>query len=423
VDSSDTVIFGPTTQPAASSITLTDVPITVVKLRIEYLGNGVVIGLFETPVTVPAGGTVTLTDPAWTDVAPQAVSYTSTNLSLVSGAFPTSVAAGDFNKDGNLDLAVAQGNLNDAWVFWGNGSGGFPTASSLTLSTGASFPAAVATGDFNKDGNLDLAVVNGGSNDVSVLLNDGTGGFPVAASVGTGVAPFSVAVGDLDGDGNLDLAVANYTSNDVSVLQGDGTGNFVPFPGSPLATGGNSPISVAIGDLDGDGNLDLAVANNTSNDVSVLQGDGTGNFVPFPGSPLATGGNAPGSVAIGDLDGDGNLDLAVTNGLSDTVSVLQGDGTGNFTLSTTPSTGDGPFFVAAGDLNGDNRPDLAVANTVSNEVSVLLGKGDGTFVTSASFVTGNNPRWLALGDLNGDGKADLAVANSSSDTVSLLLRL
>src|SRR5207237_1346847 len=129
------------------------------------------------------------------------------------------------------------------------------------------------------------------------------------ASGGTG--PLSVAVGDLNGDGRLDLAAANFTSSNVSVLLGNGAGGFAPAGGSPFAGGGTGPMSVAVGDLNGDGRLDLATANQTSANVSVLLRNGAGRFAAAAGSPFATGGSGPRSVAVGDLNGDGKQDLAV----------------------------------------------------------------------------------------------------------------
>src|SRR5439155_15021534 len=162
------------------------------------------------------------------------------------------------------------------------------------------------------------------------------------------------------------------------------------------------------------------VANGSSNTVSVLLGNGNGSF----GARTDYGtGSAPKSVAIGDLNGDGKPDLAVANtgsypGYDGTVSVLLGNGNGSFGAKTNFGTGSKPFSVAIGDVNGDGRPDLAVANNFSNTVSVLLGNGAGSFGAKTDFGTGSCPRSVAIGDLNGDGKPDLAAANGGAETAS-----
>jgi VCBS repeat protein/FG-GAP repeat protein len=240
-----------------------------------------------------------------------------------------------------------------------------------------------------------------------------TGTFAPATNFGVGINPQSVAIGDLNGDGKPDLAVAE-SSGSLSLLFGTGGGAFGAATSVPVGT---SLRSVAIGDLNGDGTPDLAVANDTGSNVWVLLGTGGGAF----GGTLPYGvGSQPVSVAIGDLNGDGKPDLAVANS-GGNVSVLLGTGTGSFGAATNFAAGSAPFSVAIGDLNGDGKPDLAVANVGDATVSVLLGTGTGAFGLPTNFPVGSQPQSVAIGDLNGDGKPDLAVANSSSANVSVLL--
>jgi hypothetical protein len=187
-------------------------------------------------------------------------------------------------------------------------------------------------------------------------------------------------------------------------------------PKTDFGTGSN-PQSVAVGDFNGDGKLDLAVENIESNTVSILLRTGAGKF----GAKTDFGtGSFPFSVAVGDFDGDGRLDLVVANNGAATVSILLGTGTGSFGAKSDFGTGSLPEFVAIGDFNGDGKLDLAVAN-FGNTVSILLGTGTGSFGAKTDFVAGGGPRSIAAGDFNGDGKLDLAVANFNSNTVSIPL--
>ncbi len=343
--------------------------------------------------------------------------FTAPFLSFDTGSGPISVAIGDLNGDNKPDLAVANSGTSTVSVLLGNGNGTFGTK--VDYGTGSN-PQSVAVGDLNGDSKPDLAVAYCSINQVSVLLGNGNGTFGTKVDYAAGICPSSVAIGDLNRDSKPDLAIADYGSGSgsattMSVLLGNGDGTF----GAKVEYGaGIRPQSVAIGDLNGDINPDLAVANSGSNTVSVLLGNGNGTF----GAKVDYGtGSTPYSVAIGDLNGDSKPDLSVANGLSNTVSVLLGNGDGTFGPKVDYGTGSGPVSVAIGDVNGDNKPDLALSNFYSHTVSVLLGSGNGTFGTTVDYGTGSGPFSVAIGDLNGDSKPDLAVANNGSNTVSLLM--
>jgi hypothetical protein len=226
-----------------------------------------------------------------------------------------------------------------------------------------------------------------------------------------------VAVGDFDGDGKSDLAVANQSSNNVSILVGNGNGTFAP---AVSYGAGSGPQSVAVGDFNGDGKSDLAVANFVSNNVSILLGkSGNGNGT-FAAAVNYGAGSIPLSVAVGDFNRDGKSDLAVANLLSGDVSILLGNGDGTFAAAVNYTVGNRPTSIAVGDFNGDGKSDLAVVNNVSDDVSILLGNGDGTFVLFVRYGAGSSPTSVAVGDFNGDGKSDLAVTNQNSNNVSIL---
>jgi hypothetical protein len=332
------------------------------------------------------------------------------------GAGPLPVATGDFNGDGTPDLAVGNTTSNTVSVLLGNGDGTFQAH--VDYSEGLQ-PWYVAVGDFNGDGKLDLAVANILSNTVGVLLGNGDGTFSPSVSSEVGSFPTGVAVGDFNGDGKLDLAITNSRDNSVSVLLGKGDGT---FQGRVDYACGPDPSSIAVGDFNEDGRLDLVTTNATGNTVSVLLGNGDGTFQPH--QDYATG-DSPESVAVGDLNGDAKLDLAVANINSGTVSVLLGNGDGTFQTHIDYSTGTGQIYprsVALTDLNGDGNLDMAVVNQANNTVSVLFGNGDGTFHAHVDYGVGTAPGSVAAGDFNNDGESDLAVVNVSNDTVSVLLQ-
>src|SRR5207302_1391647 len=244
-----------------------------------------------------------------------------------------------------------------------------------------------------------------------------------------GRRPFSVAVGDFNGDGVQDLAVANCAcmpntgNGTISVILGNRLGTpFVAEP-TPIPVG-NGPISVAVGDFNsGDSHKDLAVVNYNDNTVSVLLGNGDGTFQPALAPPIPVG-NGPVSVAVGNFNGGKILDLAVVARNANAVWVLRGDGTGNFLVAQTLNVGIFPVSVAVGDFNNDGIQDLAVANADFNDpnfnsssISVLLGSGNG-FQPARTFALGYTPWSVAVGDFNGDGKPDLAVANRGGDIVN-----
>jgi len=340
------------------------------------------------------------------------------------GLLPESVAVGDFNRDGKPDLAIANKSDFTVTVLLGNGTGGFTAALGSPFPVGAE-PQSVAVGDFNGDGKPDLAIANSGANTVTVLLGNGAGGFTPApdSPFPVGAVPVSVAVGDFNGDGKPDLAIANQSGNTVTVLLGNGTGGFTAASGSPFPVG-TTPVSVAVGDFNGDGKPDLAIANVGSNNVTVLLGTGTGGFAADPGSPFAAGTN-PQFVAVGDFNGDGKPDLAIANGGSNNVTVLLSIGISGFTPAPGSPfpVGTVPVSVAVGDFNGDGKLDLAIANAGSNNVTVLVGIGTGGFTAAPNnlFPVGAFPSSVAVGEFNGDGKPDLAIANALDNTLTVLL--
>ena len=338
-----------------------------------------------------------------------------------TGNGPGSVVVGDFNGDGIPDLAVANTGSTFAYEYFltillGNGDGTF--TATATTRTGA-YPSSIAVGDFNGDGIADLAVTDYVYDNATILLGNGDGTFTATAvSPATGNGPDSVAVGDFNGDGKADLAVANDYSNTVTILLGNGDGTFTATTVSPAT--GNVPISIAVGDFNGDGKADLAVANYQDGTVTILLGNGNGTFTATATSPAT--GTEPFSVAVGDFNGDGKADLAVANknaGNAGTVTILLGKGDGTFTAAAvSPATGNGPESVAAGDFNGGAVSDLAVANYGDNTATVLLTENRTATATASGIAPVGTGTHLVEASYPGDSSYSSSVSGTTALTVT-----
>ncbi|WP_251955889.1 DUF4347 domain-containing protein [Nostoc commune] len=344
----------------------------------------------------------------------------SITIALLVGLRPYSIVTGDFNKDGNTDLVTANKSSQSVSVLLGKGDGTFNPASNFSVvGFNGLNPYSVAVADFNKDGNTDLVTANNTSSNISVLFGDGkaTGGFGPAINFALpsgSSSPVSIAMGDFNKDGKSDIVTANNASQNVSVLLGDGNGGFAVAKNFRVPS---RPTSVTVGDFNGDGKSDLAVTSSYFNNVSILLGNGDGTFNSATQFDVGTN---PHSVIVGDFDKDGKSDLAVANSDSNNVSVLLGNGDGTFKPAANFNVGLNPVSVTVIDFNGDEKFDLAVANADSNTVSVLLGDGTGSFGNATNFDVGTTPYAVTVGDFDKDGKSDLAVANSESKNVSVL---
>jgi hypothetical protein len=370
------------------------------------------------------------------------------------------VAVGDLNQDGRPDLAFACEYPTPCRVVMGNGDGTF--GAPQVVSTGGSEAFAVAIG--NMDGNAapDLALADPRDKLVSVLRNDGDGVFTLASSYPTASAPYSVAIGDMNGDGKLDVVNSELDSSRVSIRLGNGDGtlgapthvstvsftrsvaigrvNADSYPDLVVAGFGAASATILLGngsggfaradvpacpsaavrlaDLDGNGKLDIVIGDYAQDRIVTLVGDGAGGF----GAPLALYGPSPGwygTLAAGDVDGDGIVDAVST--VAGMVAIAHGNGNGTLGTARTHATAAGPFDAAVADFDSDGVPDVAVSCSAANCVSLLKGNGDGTFSARTDLATGDNPFWVSVADLDADGHKDLVTLDVNNALVSVLL--
>ena len=342
------------------------------------------------------------------------------------GSGPACVAAMDVN--GNGKIALISANLNDGTltVLTNNGSNGF--GSNATLVVG-SYPFAVAAADVNGDGKPDLISANLGDGTLTVLTNNGSGGFGFNATLNVGLsvnsAPAFVMAVDVNGDGKPDLISANSGDDTVTVLTNNGSGGFVL---DATLTVGAYPVSVAAVDINGNGKIALVSVNEYDGTLTVLTNDGHGGFgsnatLNVGSSILNSGG--PASVVAADINGNGKPGLICANSVDNTLIVLTNNGSGGFGSNATLVVGSGPLCVTATDVNGDGGSDLVCANSGDGTLTVLTNNGSGGFGSQATltvgFSAGSYPQSVVAADVNGDGLPDLVTANYNDNSLSVLL--
>ena len=362
------------------------------------------------------------------------------STSVGAGLGPTWAEPIDVTGDGHLDLVVANGDDDTVSVLAGDGDGHFGPATSYP--TGGDNPYSLDVAELTGDGVLDIAVANRTSATVTILKG-GAGGFTFLRSYNVGTETIDVKALDLDDDGDLDLAATEMWSGPTHVdgtlwlLYNNGSGTFrtaeeaLPFDGGTV---------LGVGDLNEDGSVDVAVGHSYSTITSVLMNDGNGvqinpsDGMPIsnlhPSSALAVGPNPQGST-FGDFNGDGHQDICVTSRYPNYANIFLGDGTGAFTGPTSYAVGAYAKVPVAVDLNGDGDLDLAVCNygnegpseTGGTTISILTGNGDGTFNAQSTIAVGVRPHSIGVGDFDEDGSPDLAVSNWASDDVTVLLNM
>lgn len=349
------------------------------------------------------------------------------------GVGPVALTAGDFRNVGQLDIAVVNEIDNTLTILVNQGAGTFLASAGSPISLGAARTPApaiapsISSGVLTTSGFHDLLVTDPVANTVQVLLSNGDDTFKPATSspIAVGQQPSAIVIGDFNADGNQDFVVTNFTNNTFFLFLGNGDGTFKSAANSPFAlpSAVAGPIAMTAADFNSDGHLDLAIVNQTTNNVSILESnvDSNGN-VTFTqatgsqgGSPFAVG-RSPVAIATGDLNNDSHPDLVVVNQTDNTVSVLLGNGDGTFhaALNSPLATGQAPTTVTIADFNADGHPDIAVTNPQTDSVSVFLGIGQGLFAPAFELPVGTNPTAILSANLSGASLPDVAITDDPS---------
>ncbi len=439
--------FGPTSGPVGSNVNITGT-----NFNTTLANNIVFFGATQASVTAASLTSLTVTVPMGANFDYIKVTNLGTNLTaysaypfivtfscggtafaskvdITTGTSPYCVAIGDIDGDGKADLIVPDYNSPYNISVFRNTS----TVGTISFAAKVDFaaypgPWGLAIGDLDGDGKLDVAVANNNSPyNISVFRNTSTPGtisFATRVDYATGNLPYMIAIGDLDGDGKPDIASPNAISSTVSTFRNLSTPGTISFAAKVDFPAVSNSEGIAIGDMDGDGKSDMIVAGYGSGVASVFRNTSTLGTINFAAKVDFTTASNPAHVALGDLNGDGKLDIAMTSFPTNSFSALRNTstpGTISFAAKVDITTGTYPDGIAMGDLDGDGKPDVVVADYTVNTISTLKNTstaGAISFATKIDYAAGAHVYGVAIGDMDGDGKADIAAANANANTVS-----
>ena len=321
--------------------------------------------------------------------------------------------AGDLNNDGWSDLAIPNEISADVRIFLNTGTG---TYAGFTIKTmpGAVSPSPIAGSDFNLDGEIDVVVGSAGSDIMTVMMGNGSGGFLSPTNYTAGASVRSVGVIDLDGDGDDDILTTNRISNNIVLFRNDGTGAFTAF--DTLEAGVSGETGNVITDVNNDGIQDVIIGGRFSSELAIMIGDGNGGL-SFSNSINA--GGSPWMLAVGDVNGDGDADVVSANSSANNVTVAFGDGAGGFLSHTTYPAGSFPIAIDLGDIDGDGDLDMVVSCFSSAEFIVYENDGSGVFGNERVYPAISSGSCAILHDRDNDGDLDMSAIDEIDDILFL----
>lgn len=440
--------FSPLSGPVGTAVTINGTGFNT-----TTTGNLVFFGTIQTTVVAATDSTLKVTVPAGTSFdyisvinsfftayspSPFMITFPggagsfnahsfTTNGNVSTTANPYSVSAGDLDGDGKPDMVVANTGANSISIFLNTSTkGNVSFAPRIDLVTGKS-PHRICIADISGDGKPEILVTNYDDGSVSIFRNNSVSGsisFSPKTDIATGPNPESLAVGDLDGNGTADLVVTNSGGTSINIFTNKaGSGGGIDYSNPTIINYGETPLGVALADLDGDGKSDIIVSGVLSNNLTIFRNTSSGGTLSFAYQIDYPAFLSPQQISVADLDGDGKPDLIA--GGNQTIAVLKNNSTpGNISFSSAVATGTVPdVFTAIADLDGDGKPDIAASAQFSNAAYVLKNEsspGNILFDNGQFYSVGNNPTSIAIADFDGDGKPDLALSNVSNGSVSVL---